>query len=86
MHASSIVAEEDRGRDGSAPQCPSIQMGTATIAVPVRHLTESDLAQRWRVSERTVQSWRWKGTGPVFLRVCGRVLYRQEDILAYERS
>ncbi len=47
-------------------------------------LLEGELAVRWRVSPRTLQSWRWKGRGPTYLRVCGRVLYRIEDVVEFE--
>lgn len=50
------------------------------------HLLEGEVAERWRVSPRTLQSWRWKGRGPAYLRVCGRVLYRIEDIVEFETS
>lgn len=49
-------------------------------------LLEGELAERWRVSVRTLQSWRWKGRGPAYLRVCGRILYRIEDIVEFETS
>jgi hypothetical protein len=31
-----------------------------------------------------LERWRWIGTGPKFLKVGGRVVYRIEDIEAYE--
>ena len=49
-------------------------------------LTPGEVADRWRVSPRTLERWRMNGTGPVWLRLTGRVLYRVEDILRYERS
>lgn len=49
-----------------------------------RHLTPIDLAARWNVSHRTIERWRATGGGPRFLRLCGRVAYRLEDIEAYE--
>ena len=50
----------------------------------VRHLNQLELAQRWRISHRTLERWRWQGRGPRYLKVGGRVLYRAEDIDAYE--
>ena len=68
------------GNDGnpgrSAPQ--SIQPSQ------IRHLTEVDLARRWRMSERTLQSWRWKKVGPPHVRIVGKVLYRLADIIEFE--
>lgn len=50
----------------------------------VRHLTETDLARRWRMSERTLQAWRWRKVGPPYLKAMGRVLYRLSDIETFE--
>ena len=36
------------------------------------------------MSERTLERWRWLGQGPRFLKIGGRVLYRLEDIEAFE--
>lgn len=50
----------------------------------VRHLTQKDLARRWGCSARTLERWRVAGQGPLFLKLNGRVLYRLEDVEAYE--
>lgn len=52
----------------------------------VVHLNQKQLATRWDVSEATLERWRSEGIGPKFLKLCGRVLYRQVDIEAYEAS
>ncbi len=52
----------------------------------VVHLTQTHLAKRWSVSEATLERWRSEGIGPVFLKLRGRVLYRQCDIEQYEES
>lgn len=46
--------------------------------------TQTDLARRWRISPRTLERWRWLGQGPKYLKIGGRVVYRLEDIEAYE--
>ena len=51
-----------------------------------KHLQQKDLAARWHVSPRTLERWRWTGTGPRFLKVGGRVIYRLADVEAYERD
>lgn len=51
---------------------------------PIRHFTQKDLARRWNLSHRTLERWRYRGQGPAFVKVCGRVVYRQEDVAAYE--
>ncbi|WP_232023923.1 helix-turn-helix transcriptional regulator [Sulfurivermis fontis] len=52
----------------------------------VVHLNQKQLATRWSVSEARLPRWRSAGIGPKFLKLCGRVLYRQVDIEAYEAS
>jgi predicted site-specific integrase-resolvase len=52
--------------------------------VNVKHLNQRQLADRWDVSEATLERWRSEGIGPVFLKLQGRVLYRIEDIESYE--
>ena len=48
------------------------------------YLRESELALRWRMSERTLQRWRQAGKVPRHLRLGGRVLYPIADVLAFE--
>lgn len=51
---------------------------------PVRHLTQRQLAERWDLSEATLERWRSEGIGPVFLKLQGQVRYRIEDVEAFE--
>ena len=50
----------------------------------VKPLNQRQLAERWGVSEATLERWRSEGIGPIFLKLHGRVLYRVEDIESYE--
>jgi hypothetical protein len=50
----------------------------------VQHFNQVELSRRWRLSPRTLERWRFQGTGPRYLKVGGRVVYRLEDIEAYE--
>lgn len=50
----------------------------------IRHLHQVELAERWRISPRTLERWRWEGKGPRYLKLGGRVVYRLEDIEAFE--
>jgi len=52
----------------------------------IRHLSQSDLSERWTISPRTLERWRWAGCGPRYLKIGGRVVYRLEDIEAYEST
>jgi hypothetical protein len=49
-----------------------------------KHLNQIDLARRWRVSPRTLERWRWQKIGPAYLKVGNHVVYRIEDVEAYE--
>ena len=55
-------------------------------SMDVVHLNQSKLAKRWNVSEATLERWRSVGIGPSYLKLNGRVIYRQTDIEAYEES
>ena len=50
----------------------------------IKHLNQRQLADRWNVSEATLERWRSDGIGPVYMKIQGRVLYRFEDIEAFE--
>ena len=49
-------------------------------------LNQKELARRWGLSHRTLERWRYAGQGPAFLKLGGRVLYRREDVEAFEKS
>ena len=50
----------------------------------LKHLNQLQLADRWNLSEATLERWRSDGIGPIFLKLQGRVLYRLVDIEAFE--
>jgi hypothetical protein len=54
--------------------------------VDTKHLGQKQLAARWSISEASLERWRTEGIGPKFLKLPGRVLYRQVDIEAFEES
>jgi hypothetical protein len=49
-------------------------------------LNQMELSDRWSISERTLEAWRWRRKGPKFLRIGGRIRYRIEDVVAFEVS
>lgn len=51
-----------------------------------RVLSETELAQRWGVSPKTLQRWRTEGRGPKYLKLSKRVTYPLDAITEYERS
>ncbi len=57
---------------------------TVTLDRPIRHLNQVELSRRWSLSPRTLERWRWLGQGPQYLKIGGRVVYRLDDIEAYE--
>ena len=59
----------------SSEQNPSV--GTA-------HLSQVELARRWKLSPRTLERWRWQRLGPAYLKLGGRVAYRIQDVEAFE--
>ena len=54
-------------------------------ALEPTYLQQHEVAQRWRVSARTLERWRWQKSGPTYTKIGGRVVYAIEDIQAYER-
>jgi len=64
----------------------SCQLIRKETKLDVVHLNKRHLAARWCISEATPERWRIEGLGPKFLKLCGRVIFRQVDIEAYEES
>jgi hypothetical protein len=50
----------------------------------IRHLNQVQLSRRWSISPRTLERWRWLNQGPQYLKIGGRVVYRLDDIEAFE--
>lgn len=50
----------------------------------IRHLHQAELAERWRVSARTLERWRWQRQGPRYIKIGGRVVYTLRDVEAFE--
>lgn len=76
-------------------QNESLQASTASVMgertaeyqrIRTRHLTQLELARRWAVSPRTLERWRWLKQGPCYLKLMGRIVYRLEDIEAFESN
>lgn len=52
----------------------------------IKHLHQVHLADRWNLSPRTLERWRWEKIGPPYLKIGGRVVYRLEDVEAFEEQ
>lgn len=49
-----------------------------------RCMTQNELAERWQISEATLERWRTEAGGPVFLKLGNQVRYRVRDVEAFE--
>ncbi len=49
-----------------------------------KYLPEKCVANRWGISSRTLQRWRWLGLGPPYMKIGGRVRYSLESIKEFE--
>lgn len=66
-----------------------MQQAAAVHTSPTRktsYLTPAQVAARYegRISVRTLANWRWSGTGPLFTRVGGRILYAEDKLMEWE--
>ena len=50
----------------------------------LQHLSQQELANRWRVSPRTLERWRHAGGGPAYIKIGHRVAYPMADVAAFE--
>ena len=46
-------------------------------------MTQTELAERWRISEATLKRWRTESNGPLFLKLGNQVRYRVQDVEAF---
>ncbi|MEG9862794.1 MAG: helix-turn-helix domain-containing protein [Flavobacteriales bacterium] len=51
-----------------------------------KHLTQSQLAERWGMAKGTLAAYRTQGKGPRYLKAGAKVLYRLQDVEAYEQE
>lgn len=51
-----------------------------------KFLVEQELAERWNKSRRMLQRMRADGSGPAYHRIGGSVLYKIDDIEAFEAA
>ena len=54
--------------------------------LPPRFLRTKEAAVFLSLSARTLEKHRTYGTGPRYSKIGGRVVYRLEDVLAYEQA
>lgn len=49
-------------------------------------MTQTELAERWQISEATLERWRTESAGPLFLKLGNQVRYRLQDVEAFEEA
>lgn len=49
-------------------------------------MTPETLAERWNLNPTTLSQWRWNGRGPQYLKLGRRVMYRIQDVEAFEEQ
>ncbi len=54
------------------------------ITMERRCMTQTELAERWQISEATLERWRTEAGGPLFLKLGNQVRYRVQDVEAFE--
>jgi hypothetical protein len=60
-------------------------MSVSHGAQPV-FITTLELADRWKISGRTLEGWRDKGIGPAYVKIGSRVRYHIDDIARAESA
>ena len=48
------------------------------------YITVAELADRWRLTTRTLERWRAEHYGPPWITIGGSIRYRLDDVLAFE--
>lgn len=51
---------------------------------PGAFVTQRELAERWKVSGRTLERWRAERYGPAWVCIGGSIRYTMRDVLAWE--
>lgn len=65
-------------------QNPVRRPTASTIEDP--YWTTGEVASRFRTSPETVRYWRHIGTGPKGVKIGTRVLYRESELIRWERE
>jgi predicted DNA-binding transcriptional regulator AlpA len=49
-------------------------------------LTPAELEASYRIAKATLAKWRWNGSGPTYVKLGAKVLYRRSDVEAWIAS
>ena len=58
-------------------------MSQSDMAAPTRHLRTPEAARFLGLSDRTLEKHRSYGTGPIYRKIGGRVVYTLDDLQAW---
>jgi hypothetical protein len=58
-------------------------METTNIQSNEQRLTEAEAAKYIGAKQETLTKWRYRGTGPAFLKLCGKIRYQISDLDAF---
>ena len=58
-------------------------MASETLEARANTVTPEDAARRLGVRPSTLANWRWRGEGPSYVKIGGRVRYRLRDLARY---
>jgi hypothetical protein len=67
------------------PSCASTGAGKPNRQKTIR-LTEAEVAERLKISPKTLRNWRSKGKGPHYLKIEGQIRYRLVDVDVFEKK
>lgn len=74
-----------------ARSCPTfsdpVRQRTASLTEK-KFMTPKDVSDRYegRIGVRTLANWRSQGSGPPFVKVGGAILYKYDDLNAWEQE
>jgi hypothetical protein len=74
------------GRSGTGDTPKAARLNGDDQPVGPELLTDAQLAERWQLSRGTLANQRSQGRGPAYLKIAGRIRYRQSDIETYEQA
>lgn len=58
-------------------------MSAESLEARATTVTTEEAARRLGVKASTLANWRWRGGGPAYVKVGGRVRYRLRDLACY---
>ena len=81
-----FAQQKPRTNAVSKPSAPGIPRAGGNSETMPLYFTTRDLANRWPVSNRTLENWRQRGLGPRWTKFGSRVAYHVDEVLAYEAA